>query len=130
MRIDQIAQVCEGYSFTNSSFSFCSRMIFFLATLITSSIFINDRLEGIWDRTLVGGIKPSEMLLAHIVCQSVVMLIQCLEIVFLAAVVFETSNRGNDFTVVFLLMLLGFAGMCFGKLPGKNTVAFLGCLRI
>jgi len=89
-------------------------MIFFLATLITSTIFINDRLEGIWDRTLVGGIKPSEMLLAHIICQSTVMLIQCLEIVFLAAVVFETSNRGNDFTVVFLLMLLGFAGMCFG----------------
>lgn len=90
-------------------------MIFFLATLITSTIFINDRLEGIWDRTLVGGIKPSEMLLAHIICQSMVMLIQCLEIVFLAAVVFGTANRGNDFTVVFLLMLLGFAGMCFGE---------------
>lgn len=91
------------------------RMIFFLATLITSTIFINDRLEGIWDRTLVAGIKPSEMLLAHIICQSTIMLIQCIEIVLLAGVVFETVNRGNDFTVVFLLVLLGFAGMCFGK---------------
>lgn len=89
-------------------------MIFFLATLITSTIFINDRLEGIWDRTLVAGIKPLEMLIAHIVTQTFVMLVQCLEIVFLAAVVFETANKGNDLTVVLLLMLLGFAGMCYG----------------
>lgn len=90
-------------------------MIFFLATLVTSTIFINDRLEGIWDRTLVAGIKPMEMLLAHIVTQTVVMLIQCMEIIFLAGVVFGTANNGNDFTVIFLLMLLGFAGMCFGR---------------
>lgn len=56
-----------------------------------------------------------EMLLAHIVTQTVVMLIQCMEIIFLAGIVFGTTNNGNDFTVIFLLMLLGFAGMCFGK---------------
>uniref|UniRef100_A0A336MEP9 CSON012244 protein n=1 Tax=Culicoides sonorensis TaxID=179676 RepID=A0A336MEP9_CULSO len=89
-------------------------MIFFLATLVTSTIFINDRLEGIWDRTLVAGIRPLEMLLAHIITQTLVMLIQCMEIIFLAGVVFGTANNGNDFTVIFLLMLLGFAGMCFG----------------
>lgn len=89
-------------------------MIFFLATLITSTIFITDRLEGIWDRTLVAGISTSELLLAHIITQSTVMLIQCAEIVILAAFIFNTNNHGDNFTVILLLMMLGFAGMLYG----------------
>lgn len=89
-------------------------MIFFLATLITSTIFITDRLEGIWDRTLVAGISTSELLLAHILTQSTVMLIQCGEIVILAAFIFDTHNQGDNFTVVMLLLMLGFAGMLYG----------------
>jgi ABC-2 type transporter len=89
-------------------------MIFFLATLITSTIFITDRLEGVWDRTLVAGISTSELLLAHIITQSTVMLVQCMEIVVLSAFIFNTVNQGDNFTVIFLLMLLGFAGMLYG----------------
>lgn len=89
-------------------------MIFFLATLITSTIFITDRLEGIWDRTLVAGISTSELLLAHIITQSTVMLVQCVEIVVLAAFIFNTHNYGDNFTVVLLLMMLGFSGMLYG----------------
>lgn len=89
-------------------------MIFFLATLITSTIFITDRLEGIWDRTLVAGISTTELLIAHIITQSTVMLLQCAEIVILATFIFNTENHGDNFTVIFLLMLLGFAGMLYG----------------
>jgi ABC-type multidrug transport system permease subunit len=89
-------------------------MIFFLATLITSTIFITDRLEGIWDRTLVAGISTSELLLAHIITQSTVMLVQCAEIVILAAFIFNTDNQGDNLTVILLLMMLGFAGMLYG----------------
>lgn len=89
-------------------------MIFFLATLITSTIFITDRLEGIWDRTLVAGISTTELLLAHIITQSTVMLVQCAEIVILATFIFDTNNHGDNFTVVLLLMMLGFAGMLYG----------------
>lgn len=89
-------------------------MIFFLATLITSTIFITDRLEGIWDRTLVAGISTTELLLAHIITQSTVMLLQCIEIVVLAAFIFNTENNGDNLTVIVLLMLLGFSGMLYG----------------
>lgn len=89
-------------------------MIFFLATLITSTIFITDRLEGIWDRTLVAGVSTTELLIAHIITQSTVMLMQCVEIVILAAFIFNTENHGDNFTVIFLLMLLGFSGMLYG----------------
>lgn len=105
----------KSESFNNfyQNFSFF-RMIFFLATLITSTIFITDRLEGIWDRTLVAGISTTELLLAHIITQSTVMLVQCIEIVVLATFIFNTHNHGDNFTVVLLLMMLGFSGMLYG----------------
>lgn len=30
-------------------------MVFFLATLVTAAVFITDRMEGVWERTLVAG---------------------------------------------------------------------------
>uniref|UniRef100_A0A2M3Z376 Putative abc transporter g family member 20 n=1 Tax=Anopheles braziliensis TaxID=58242 RepID=A0A2M3Z376_9DIPT len=91
-------------------------MIFFLATLITATIFITDRLEGVWDRTIVAGITALELLLAHIITQTSIMLLQCLEIILLATFLFDAQNHGSNITVVGLLMLLGFAGMLYGLL--------------
>lgn len=92
------------------------RMVFFLATLVTSTIFITDKLDGVWDRTLIAGISVTELLVAHVITQSVIMVIQCLEVVFYAAYFFNAENRGDNVTVIGLLTLLGFAGMLFGKL--------------
>jgi ABC-type multidrug transport system permease subunit len=91
-------------------------MIFFLATLTTATIFITDRLDGIWDRTLVAGITTTELLMAHIVTQTVVMLIQCTEIVLMTTLIFDMANAGSNATVIILLLLLGFAGMLYGWL--------------
>ncbi|XP_041760997.1 ABC transporter G family member 20 [Anopheles merus] len=91
-------------------------MIFFLATLITATIFITDRLEGVWDRTIVAGITALELLIAHIITQTSIMLLQCIEIILLATFLFDAQNQGSNITVVGLLMLLGFAGMLYGLL--------------
>lgn len=34
---------------------FIRRMVFFLATLVTAAVFITDRMDGVWERTLVAG---------------------------------------------------------------------------
>uniref|UniRef100_A0A0K8TRC9 Putative abc transporter g family member 20-like isoform x2 n=1 Tax=Tabanus bromius TaxID=304241 RepID=A0A0K8TRC9_TABBR len=91
-------------------------MVFFLATLITTAVFITERSDGVWDRTLIAGISTSEMLIAHIMLQSVIMILQCLEIVVYISLVFNTQNNGNNFTVIALLVLTGFSGMLFGLL--------------
>ncbi|GAB0099833.1 ABC transporter G family member 20 [Sergentomyia squamirostris] len=91
-------------------------MIFFLATLVTSTIFITDKLDGVWDRTLIAGISVTELLVAHVFTQSVIMIIQCLEVVLYAWYVFNAENRGDNVTVIGLLTLLGFAGMFYGLL--------------
>lgn len=97
-------------------FHFNFRMVFFLATLGTSTIFITERLEGIWDRVMVAGISAFEMLLSHILTQMVMLVIQCAEIIFVAAFIFGCENKGDNLTILSLLVLLGFAGMLFGLL--------------
>lgn len=93
---------------------FASRMIFFLATLVTASVFITDRADGVWDRTRVAGITTPELLLAHIATQSVIVFLQCVEIIFYIGIVFGTVNKGDNITIIFLLSLTGLAGMFFG----------------
>lgn len=89
-------------------------MLFFLATLVTASVFINDRTEGIWDRTLVAGITTPEMLIAHIAIQSIIVLLQCIEVMIYVGYIFGTVNKGDNFTIIALLGLNGVAGLFFG----------------
>lgn len=95
-------------------------MVFFLATLVTAAVFITDRMDGVWERTLVAGITTPELLMAHILTQSVIVFLQCTEVIFFIGVVFGTENNGDNLTVIVLLSLTGFAGMLFGKCDSSN----------
>ncbi len=57
-----------------------------LSTLSASTIFIIDRVEGVWDRILVAGASAEEMLLGHFLVNSMILLIQCTEIITISAV--------------------------------------------
>lgn len=91
-------------------------MVFFLATLVTAAVFITDRMDGVWERTLVAGITTPELLLAHIMTHSVLVFLQAAEVIFFIGVVFGTENNGDNLTVICLLALTGFGGMLFGEL--------------
>lgn len=95
-------------------------MVFFLATLVTAAVFITDRMDGVWERTLVAGITTPELLMAHILTQSVIVFLQCTEVIFFIGVVFGTQNNGDNLTVIVLLSLTGFAGMLFGKCDSSD----------
>lgn len=64
--------------------------------------------------TILTGITTPELLLAHIVTQSVIVFLQCTEVIFFISFVFGTENNGDNLTVITLLSLTGFAGMLFG----------------
>lgn len=55
------------------------------------------------------------MLLAHILTQSVIVFLQCIEIIVYIGFFFGTENKGDNSTIIALLSLTGFAGMLFGK---------------
>lgn len=90
-------------------------MVFFLATLVTAAVFITDRMDGVWERTLVAGITTTELLLAHIMTHSILVFLQAAEVIFFIGVVFGTENNGDNLTVICLLALTGFGGMLFGN---------------
>lgn len=52
--------------------------------------------------------------------QSVIVFLQCTEVIFFIGVVFGTENNGDNLTVIMLLSLTGFAGMLFGKMNGND----------
>lgn len=56
------------------------------------------------------------MLLAHILTQSVIVFLQCIEIIVYIGFFFGTENKGDNITIIALLSLTGFAGMLFGML--------------
>ncbi|XP_073823396.1 ABC transporter G family member 23 [Musca autumnalis] len=91
-------------------------MVFFLATLMTASVFIEERLDGVWDRTLVAGVSAIQMLWAHLLSQFIIMVVQSVEVIIYIGLVFDTYNKGDTTTLIFLLTLTSFCGMLFGLL--------------
>jgi len=94
-------------------------MVFFLATLMTAAVFISERMDGIWDRTLLAGVSATEMLWAHLLTQLIIMALQSFEVIMYIGLVFDTYNNGDTTTLIGLLTLTAFCGMLFGRLRNK-----------
>lgn len=91
-------------------------MMFYIAAGLTVAIFIADRKEGFWNRTLLAGVTLRELMLVHVLTHSIVLVIQLAETIFLIAFVFGAENKGSNAAVIFLLMMLAYSGMFFGIL--------------
>lgn len=91
-------------------------MMFYIASGLTVAIFIADRKEGFWNRTLLAGVTLKELMLVHVLTHSVILIVQLLETILLVAFVFGAENKGSNLAVIFLLMMLAYSGMFFGIL--------------
>lgn len=85
-----------------------------MGTTMTASIILQDRLEGIWDRSIIAGVTASEILITHFVTQLILLLLQITEILSVVFLIFETANNGSTITMLALIILQGVCGMCFG----------------
>lgn len=91
-------------------------MLFFVAAVLTSTVFIRDRSEGIWNRTLIAGVSATELFSANVLSQLVIIVLQCFEYLITAEILFDTSSRGDNFSVFVLIFMLGLTGMFVGFL--------------
>ncbi|RVE44049.1 hypothetical protein evm_011286 [Chilo suppressalis] len=91
-------------------------IIFFLPAVVTSTLMIGDRLEGVWERSAVAGVKPKEMLNVHIALQAAVILLQTAEMMALAFAGYGLPSKGSLAACALLLFLQGLCGMCYGFL--------------
>ncbi|CAK1540981.1 unnamed protein product [Leptosia nina] len=103
-------------------------IIYFLPAIVTSTLMISDRLEGVWERSAVAGVQPKEMLHVHITLQSFVIVLQTIEMMVLAFLGYNLPSKGSLVTCGLLLFLQGIGGMCYGfllsVLCSSFTVAF------
>lgn len=84
-----------------------------MASLSASIVFLRDRLEGIWNRTLVSGIKTEEILFSHILSQSMIVSLS-----LIAAVIGNTfyTTHNFDLTACILMLLFAMTGTVIGFL--------------
>lgn len=91
--------------------------MFFMGATNTSSIIITDRLEGVWDRSIVAGVSSLEILLTHFVTQFLLIVIQTGIILIVTFAIYQTEFIGNFATIIVIILLQGGCGMAFGKHP-------------
>ncbi|KAH0950241.1 hypothetical protein HN011_009186 [Eciton burchellii] len=89
-------------------------VIFFLAITISSTIIMTDRKEGLWNRSLVQGVKPWEILLTHILTQIAIIIIHNIVIISLCFPVWGLQCKGSLFIVILFTFLIALCGMMYG----------------
>lgn len=89
-------------------------IMFFMGATNTSSIIITDRLEGVWDRSIVAGVSSLEILITHFVTQFLLIVIQTGIILIVTFAIYQTEFIGNFATIIVIILLQGGCGMAFG----------------
>lgn len=90
------------------------RILFTTAGLLSVCSVLKDRLDGLWSRALNAGVSENELLVAHVISQVILTLIQLVFILTAIVLVFKMKNHGSNFTVISLMIMIQFAGTTFG----------------
>ncbi|KAL6445747.1 hypothetical protein ACFW04_000899 [Cataglyphis niger] len=94
--------------------SFIMILLFFLSTTVSTSLIITDRSEGVWDRSLVQGVKNGEILLAHILTQTSLVIIHVTLTMILFFPIWDLVCEGSYVLVFFIMFLSGLTGLMYG----------------
>ncbi|XP_014666455.1 PREDICTED: ABC transporter G family member 20-like [Priapulus caudatus] len=89
---------------------------FFMAVGLTSLSFITERKEGLLDRSMVAGVTPVEVMIAHICSQFFVLVVQISLLLIVAIGIFKVPHLGSIVLVFLLTLLQGLGGMAYGFL--------------
>nr|CAH0102208.1 unnamed protein product [Daphnia galeata] len=84
------------------------------AVSLTAAVFINERKQGLLDRSLVAGVRTSEILLAHLVTQFTVLVFQSSVVLLVMLLVFKITCQGSLALAMFITLLQGLCGMFYG----------------
>ena len=87
---------------------------YFMAVGLTALSFIIERKEGLLDRSWVAGVTATEVMLAHVIAQFVVMVVQVALVLVFMIYVFDVPAEGPMIWIIVLTILQGICGMAFG----------------
>lgn len=70
---------------------------------------------GIWDRTIIAGVTSLELVVSHLIIQSIEMLLITLSLFISIYLIFREDIAGSLFDMFLLIYLQGFVGLFFGE---------------
>lgn len=85
------------------------------ATMFTATAILSERKEGILNRSLVMGVTSTEMMLAHIISDFPVMLLQFVLVYAVAFPILDFAIKGSLVLLIFFSILNGFCSLCGGE---------------
>lgn len=89
---------------------------YIMAVGLTSLSFVDERKSGLYDRSWVSGVTSFQVLVSHVLTQSIVLVAQVLVILIFTFLIFEIPSRGPFILVIAIALLQGVCGMSFGLL--------------
>ncbi|XP_072759168.1 ABC transporter G family member 23-like isoform X2 [Anoplolepis gracilipes] len=103
----------DGYSYFMTP-SFIIILLFILSTTLSTFLIVSDRLNGVWDRSLVQGVKNRELLLAHILTQLTLIFVHITVIMCLFFPIWGLKSEGSFLHIFFLMFLGSLNGLMYG----------------
>lgn len=94
-------------------------IIYIVAVGMTAISLVQERKDGILERSLVAGVRSIHILLAHVWIQSCMVFFQGVFLFFVLFQLFMITVNGSTIHAFFLLILQGAAGMSMGQLHGN-----------
>ncbi|KAK5638425.1 hypothetical protein RI129_012720 [Pyrocoelia pectoralis] len=89
-------------------------IVFTISILLTALAMYIERNEAGLERILVVGINKIELILSHIIVESVALIPQIVFCMVFAFIVFGMTIKGSVLVTAILLYLAGFLGICYG----------------
>jgi len=91
-------------------------LTYVMATGLTALAFILEKRDGLMERSEVAGVSTTQILLAHVFIELIVMLFQISLLLVVTFYFFQIPSRGPFYVAIPLILLQGCVGMGFGLL--------------
>ena len=75
---------------------------------------LTEKRTGVWERTIISGIKSSEILISHTIASSFLAAIQTVETFFFEKYAFDLECKGSTLDFLLLLYLQALVGIVLG----------------
>lgn len=91
-----------------------SMSIFFAAMALTAITLVLERKDGVFERTLVAGVKTFEFIVSQISTQLLVLAVQVLLSILTMFYIIDIENQGSVVLVYLITLIQGMVGMALG----------------
>lgn len=89
-------------------------LLFFISAMLTTTAFVSDRLDGVWNRVLLADVKPFDVLISHFISNFFNVVLLCGEVYFVSSYVQNLDNFGSFWTANSMLLLTGIVAILYG----------------